>query len=135
MHDRPTAEELIAAVRLHLERELIPTLTDARLRFQTLVAFNVLAIVERELQQNEEVLREERRWLAELLGTPLPEPQQSQALRQQVRHATEQLCQRIRTGQFDDPPRFAALSKRLREIVKQKLEVANPKYLVPVANA
>src|SRR5690242_14430603 len=49
MNDRPTAAELVFAVREHLEGELIPTLADPRLRFQTLVAANVLRIVEREL--------------------------------------------------------------------------------------
>ena len=44
MNDRPTAAELLAAARQFLEAELIPTLGDARLRFQTLVAANVLAI-------------------------------------------------------------------------------------------
>ena len=35
MNDRPTATELIDAVRLYLEKELLPALGDARLRFQT----------------------------------------------------------------------------------------------------
>jgi len=36
MNDRPTAAELVAAVRQDLEGELIPARTDARLCFQTL---------------------------------------------------------------------------------------------------
>ena len=44
MHDRPTAVELVNAVRQYLESELLPTLTDARFKFQTLIAANVLAI-------------------------------------------------------------------------------------------
>jgi uncharacterized protein DUF6285 len=46
--DRPSAAELTAAVREFLESELLPTLTDHRLRFRTLVAMNALGIVERE---------------------------------------------------------------------------------------
>ena len=45
MNDRPSAPELIDAVRLYLEKELLPTLTDARQRFQTLIAANVLVWV------------------------------------------------------------------------------------------
>lgn len=47
-HDRPTAAELVAAVREFLEAEILPTLTDHRLRFRTLVAMNALSIVERD---------------------------------------------------------------------------------------
>jgi hypothetical protein len=49
MNDRPTAQELIEAARLYLEKELLPALSDARLRFQTLVAANVLSVAGREL--------------------------------------------------------------------------------------
>lgn len=48
VHDRPSAPELASAVREFLERELLPTLDDRRLRFRTLVAMNALTIVERE---------------------------------------------------------------------------------------
>jgi hypothetical protein len=50
-HDRPNARELIEAVREFVERELLPTLDDHRLRFRTLVALNALGIAERELAE------------------------------------------------------------------------------------
>jgi len=46
--DRPNARELAAAVHEFLETEILPTLTDHRMRFRTLVAMNALSIVERE---------------------------------------------------------------------------------------
>lgn len=46
--DRPNASELATAVREFLEAEILPVLTDHRLRFRTLVAMNALSIVERE---------------------------------------------------------------------------------------
>ena len=49
MSDRPTAAQLVAAARDFLERELLPTLEDERLRFRTRVAANALAIACREL--------------------------------------------------------------------------------------
>ena len=36
MNDRPTAGELVDAVRLFLEKELLPGLSDQRQRFQAL---------------------------------------------------------------------------------------------------
>jgi hypothetical protein len=129
MNDRPTAAELIAATRQFLESELIPTLTDARLRFQTLVAANVLSIVERELHAEEEHLLGEWQRLAELLKLNREAPQRLAALRQGVREANEELCRRIRQGTFDERPCFLALSRQLRQIVERKLEIANPRYL------
>ena len=46
--DRPNASELATAVREFLEAEILPVVTDQRLRFRTLVAMNALSIVERE---------------------------------------------------------------------------------------
>ena len=54
MTDRPTAPELVEAVREFLEHEILPTLDDHRLRFRTLVALNALGIAERELTSSEE---------------------------------------------------------------------------------
>ena len=55
MYDRPNTSELIDAVRGHLEANVIPLAreTNRRLYFQTLVAINVLKIVERELQMGQ----------------------------------------------------------------------------------
>jgi hypothetical protein len=47
--ERPTAEELAAAIEEFLSGEILPTLDDHRLRFRTLVALNALGIVGREL--------------------------------------------------------------------------------------
>src|SRR5262249_30276903 len=124
-----TAAELLAAARQYLEQELIPTLTDARLRFQTLVTANVLAIVERELHTEEDQLLCEWQWLSELLSRPAAVPQRLASLRQDVRHANEQLCQRIRQAEFDERSTFLVLSRQLRQIVERKLEIANPRYL------
>jgi len=64
-HDRPTAAELVEATREFLEREILPTLTDQRLRFRTLVAINALGITQRELESDEDGLpREELEALA-----------------------------------------------------------------------
>jgi hypothetical protein len=48
-HDRPTPQELVEAVREFLEREILPTIDEHRLKFRTLVAINGLGIAEREL--------------------------------------------------------------------------------------
>src|SRR4051794_6642466 len=49
MAERPTAQELAEAIQEFLAGEILPTLTDHRLRFRLLVAMNALGIVYREL--------------------------------------------------------------------------------------
>lgn len=49
MSERPTAQELCEAIIEFLGGEILPTLTDHRLRFRMLVAMNALRIVHREL--------------------------------------------------------------------------------------
>ncbi len=129
MNDRPTAAELVAAARHCLERELLPAVTDARLRYQGLVAANVLAIVERELAVGEEHLTREWQWLAEVLGWREPLPSSAAALAEAVREGNVRLCERIRSGDFDPPERFRELAGQLRRVVERKLQVANPRYL------
>jgi hypothetical protein len=129
MNDRPTTEELIDAARLFLERELLPTLSDARLRFQTLVAVNCLAIAGRDLSDEEQRLREEWMSLTALLGEASPMPASLQELRQNVQRANDELCERIRSGAFDGPEAFERAAREVRLQVVRKLELANPKYL------
>ena len=50
MSDRPTAQELAEAIQEFLAGEILPTLTDQRLRFRMLVAMNALGIVYRDLE-------------------------------------------------------------------------------------
>ena len=51
MSERPTAQELTEAILEFLGGEILPTVTDPRLRFRTLVAMNALSIVYRELER------------------------------------------------------------------------------------
>lgn len=124
MNDRPSARELLDAVRLYLEKELLPSLTDARQRYQALIAANVLSIAGRELNAEVTMAAEEGEWLAGLLGEA-----------GEVRDLNEKLCEQIRRGAFDDPRRFAEAAAVVRKIVVRKLEIANPRYLQSVSAA
>jgi aminoglycoside phosphotransferase (APT) family kinase protein len=65
LHGRPTAAELVAATRDFLRDEVL-TAFDGRMRFQSLVAVNVLSTVERELRFGAEQRRRHRERLADL---------------------------------------------------------------------
>jgi hypothetical protein len=128
MYDHPTAVELLAAARMHLEQQVIPALTDQRLRFQTLVVANVLAIAERELALGEARLAAAWRRMAALEGT-IGEAPSGPALREAVAAQARRLCARIRAGVYDTEPARAALLAHLKETAIAELEVANPRYL------
>jgi Domain of unknown function (DUF6285) len=65
MSDRPTAQELAEAIQEFLAGEILPTLSDHRLRFRMLVALNALGIVYRELAALEPDDDAEQRELAQ----------------------------------------------------------------------
>ena len=127
MQDRPTAVELLDAVRGFVERAVIPAL-DGTARFHARVAANVLAIVARELQLADGHLAAEWQRLDALLGAA-PLPAESAERRAALRQRTVELCDRIRAGEADDGPFRAALLAHLAATVREKLAIANPKLL------
>jgi signal transduction protein with GAF and PtsI domain len=71
--ERPTAQELAEAIQEFLAGEILPTLTDQRLRFRTLVAMNALGIVYRELAKlPPEDDREQRELAARIRAGDVP---------------------------------------------------------------
>jgi hypothetical protein len=129
VQDRPTAIELLDAVRTFLEQDLVPGL-EGRKRFHGLVAANVLAIVARELADEEEALVAEWRRLRDLLSVDesIP-PGRLAGLAAAVRALTERLVERIRRGDADAGPFGDAVRAHLRTTVVEKLRIANPRYL------
>ena len=128
MFDHPTAAELIAAARLQIEQHVIPTIAEPRLRFQTLVAANVLAIVERALAVGERHLAAAWRRMAALAGDAQAEPP-ADTLHTAVAAQSARLCARIRAGDYDEAPARDALLAHLRRTAEEELAVANPRFL------
>jgi hypothetical protein len=130
MQDRPDARELVEAVASFLEREIIPTLSDPRLRFRALVAANVLAIVSRELASGDAMLREEWRRLAKLLSkTGSEPPERADELSKEVQTLNRELCARLRAGEADQEPFYSEAFNHAEATVIAKLLIANPRYL------
>ena len=129
MQDRPTATELLDAVRGFLERDVISAL-DGTAKFHARVAANVLAIVGRELALDDAQLVAEWARLDALLGAVDPPADQS-ARRGALRDRTEALCVRIRDGAADAGPFRDAVLAHLTATVREKITIANPKLLEP----
>jgi Domain of unknown function (DUF6285) len=115
MQDRPTAAELLEAVREFVAQDVMPSV-GGRVQFHARVAVNALGIVERELRLGPELDAAERDRLAALLGLDADLP----AL-------TAELARRIRDGSLDD--RRDEVVAAVRETVRAKLLVANPDYV------
>lgn len=124
MQDRPTFAELLEAVRHFLQTEVAPHQTDHRARFRTLVAINALTILERELEQEPRLAREEAAGLMRLLRRGEPPPEHHDDVVALVRELNAQLAARIRSG---DVPEGAL--EHLRRVGAAKIRVASPKYL------
>jgi hypothetical protein len=128
MQDRPTALELVEAVRVFVE-EVAPGM-DARQRFHALVAANLLAIVRRELEHEETQLHAEWERLAGLLEhADEAAPASRSALRARVREWTAALAERIHAGEADTGERARAVRAHVSETVREKLRVANPRLV------
>ena len=109
MHGRPTAEELVEAVREFLERDVMSQTTGA-LQFHARVAVNALAAVERELRDG-----------------PTMSEEHSSRLGALGFESEGDLAEAIRSGALDD--RYDEVAATVRATVHDKLAVANPKYL------
>ena len=108
-HDLPTAAQLVEAVREFLERDVMDA-TEGRVQFHTRVAVNALNMVQRELD----------------LGPAQADAHQAALERLGVDDEAA-LAAAIRDGRLDD--RRAEVVEVLRQTVRAKLEVSNPRYL------
>ncbi len=115
--DRPTASELLAAIADFLREEAMPALdrADPRLGFQTRVAVNSLAILEREARLGPAADAREHERLARLLGRDGT-----------LADLNRELARQLRAGERDE--RDAALMAHLEATTSDKIAIANPKW-------
>lgn len=108
-HDVPSAGELVESVREWLQRDVLAA-TDGRMQYHARVAINALSIVERELA----------------LGVE-QEARHHDRLRTLGVADDVELAAAIRAGDLDD--RIDEVRSLVWQSVRDKLAVANPKYL------
>ncbi|MFN0145931.1 MAG: DUF6285 domain-containing protein [Dehalococcoidia bacterium] len=130
MQDRGSAVELLDAIGRFLRKQS-ETQTDRWLRFQLLVASNSLAIVKRELEQEEGYLREEWAMLDGLLGEASMPPTFAE-LQPAMRSRQDALCERISAGAFDDPAAEASLLRFLVTETTNRVRISAPAELDPL---
>jgi aminoglycoside phosphotransferase (APT) family kinase protein len=117
LQDRPSAAELLEAVREFLDHDVLAAV-EGRVAFHTRVAVNALGIVERELVVGETLDAAIRARLAAFLGHD-----------DDLGALIGELAAKIRDGTFDEQTDILRVT---REIVRAKLEVSNPRYVTGV---
>jgi hypothetical protein len=127
MQDRPTIDELLGAVEVLFDEQLVPALTGAG-QYNARVAANVIRTIRRELQQDEPHLEQEWAGLDVLLG-PAERPASVAQLRVAIGSRTAELSERIRTGDADEGEWRQLALAHVRDTVRAKLEASNPKWL------
>ena len=140
MQDRPEAPDLLDAVAELLIKEILPlvqTHGDDLTAYKTLVSWNMLGVVARELRNGEELLNDE---LARLKNLPElaaffaksnAQPGDAGAVSYRaklarVRECTQALADTIREKKIG--PENKALWEHARQTVLEKLAVSNPRY-------
>ncbi len=127
MHDRPTADELLRAVELLLDDQLVPAL-DGAAKYNARVAANVIRTVRRELQHEGRQLDAEWRGLDLVLGAEA-RPPGATPMRQKLHERNEELSERIRSGDADEGRFRELVLAHVRDTIHAKLEVSNPGWI------
>ena len=121
MQDRPTAAELLATIEEYLTGEVLPNVSGT-LRYHTLVAANLVRILERESELYPAAVATERDALCGLLGVaPEGRPEE------QVAELNAELARRLRAGEGDRAFEAATLDVLLAATVA-KLAINKPGY-------
>jgi hypothetical protein len=124
MQDLPTTTELSDAVREFLEIEILPNLTDARLKFRVLVAMNALGMISREANLEEAHLDTEFSSLKTLLGFDAAIPESFSSLKALTLQMNTTFSSQIRAGQLPE-----GTFNHLERVTRAKLAISNPGYL------
>jgi len=119
----PSAADLLDIARATLLADVAPSLPEEK-RYAALMAANALAIAGRELAAPDSTAAELAR-LEDLVPGGAPPGEASTALRE----ANARLARAIREGRFDGGESRARLLAHLRQCVRSRLAVSNPRAL------
>jgi len=127
MTDRPNLEQLLDAVRHHLEMLVIPAVrAEPKLYFQTLVAVNVLKIAQREVIHGQALLEAEWAALNTLTHAQSPHPPDLHAAADALATRNRELVADIRAGKYDQPSANTRLAHYVEGVVVGQLMLNAP---------
>lgn len=130
MQDRPTATELLATLGEFVDQDVLPNVQGA-LRYRALVAANLIAVLQREIEAGDAPARRERNDLAALLGEPVTadgDCSDLASLRADVARLTAALQERLLGDPAPDRAFVLAARDVLERSVLDTLAVNKPGY-------
>ncbi|KAB2935171.1 MAG: hypothetical protein F9K24_00150 [Leptonema illini] len=127
MQDKPKAEDLLEAVQDFLMKEILPEIRENDLlAYKTLVSWNMLGVISREIKSEEETITAELERMAPLLGEKIPTGLSFQEKRNLLGRLTSDLAEKIRNERIVDTG--SLVWKTVKESVAAKLRVSNPRF-------
>jgi len=146
MQDKPTSTELLEAIQDFLMKEIMPTVKDKDLlSFKTIISWNMLGVIIREIKQEEPLLAKEFSSIISLLGEKeknllsqnpklsnfnLNSPDLSELSliekKEILLKANELLAKTIREEKI--LPSNKEVYHHIMETLKDKLSISNPRY-------
>lgn len=139
MQDNPEAGVLLEAVQDFLKGTILPLVREnPDLTYRTLVSWNMLGVVTREIRTGEGLVNSELAALGKLLGSstsaaaspsssPSKEPETFQAKMGRVRELNRELVGLIQAENLG--PEREDVWQCVKDIVEAKLVVSNPRFL------
>ncbi|EQA45138.1 hypothetical protein LEP1GSC050_4038 [Leptospira broomii serovar Hurstbridge str. 5399] len=127
MQDKPTSTELLEAIQDFLMKEVLPEFRDKDLlSYKTLVSWNMLGVVSREIRSGEELLDKELSRLAKLLKKDGKFPSTLNEKKKLASGWNLELRDLIRKEKktIDDRSYW----EHVKESVREKVEVTNPRF-------
>ncbi|MBS0617712.1 MAG: hypothetical protein JSR44_05950 [Spirochaetes bacterium] len=127
MQYRPEHTDLLEAIQEFLLKDILPFVKEEdMLAYKTLVSWNMLGVVARELKNARPLLEEDTRALARIVGTEVnPTGLGDRELWQSAQRLSKTAAQKLRASKaLPGSAEWAAV----KEIVKHNLQIANPRF-------
>lgn len=127
MQYRPEHTDLIDAIQEFLIKEVLPAVKDNdAVAYKTLVSWNMLGVVSRELKNGRALLEQDTELLAKLTGNNInPTQFNDRELWQKAQEFAKEGARQIR--QQKAMPGGAEWNT-VKEVLKHNLQIANPRY-------
>jgi hypothetical protein len=128
MQERPNKLVLLSAIARFLVEEARPALADPRLSFRALIAAHLASVVAAELASDDESVTRELARLLPFFPDAAPANESLAARRALVADLDARLAARLRDDGTLTPPELAAIGTALRESLREKLAIENPRF-------
>ncbi|EKS09285.1 DUF6285 domain-containing protein [Leptospira santarosai] len=127
MQDKPTSADLLEAIQDFLMKEVLPQFKDKELlSYKTLVSWNMLGVVSREIRSGEEALDKELGRLVELLDKSSVFPSTLNEKKKLAHDWNMELLERIRKEKLSSEN--SRYWNHVKETVKEKVEITNSRF-------